>query len=188
MLILASASPRRREILLAVGLRFEVRTASVEPAPEPGEPPRDYALRSARAKTAQVAAAADAEDWVIGADTVVAIDDEVLGKPENDADARRMLAALSGRTHEVTTAFCVMRGSREQCAQAVTTRVLFAEVSAARIDAYVRSGEGRDKAGAYAIQGAGMTLVRSIEGSYSNVVGLPAAEVLEALERAGATR
>ncbi len=188
MLILASGSPRRREILAGLGLSFEVRTTNEEPQPTPGEAPVAYALRAARTKTAAVAASTAASDWVLGADTVVAIADAILGKPVDDADAERMLTALSGRSHEVTTAFAVLRGGREQAAEAVTTRVTFAPLSSERIRRYVATGEGRDKAGAYAIQGNGMALVLSIAGSYSNVVGLPAAEVLGTLERLGAAR
>lgn len=187
-MILASGSPRRREILEGLGLTFEVRTADEEPLPSPGEPPARYALRAARAKTAAVAATASPGDWVLGADTVVAIGDAVLGKPADDADAARMLTALSGRVHEVTTAFSVWRAGREEAAETVTTEVTFAPLTRARIEQYVATGEGRDKAGAYAIQGRGMALVSSIAGSYSNVVGLPAAELLAALERIGAVR
>lgn len=185
MWILASGSPRRREILAGLGLAFEVRAADDEPTPDPGEDPVAYALRAARAKTTAVAAKAASADWVLGADTVVAIDGAILGKPADDADAARMLGALAGRTHEVTTAFCIFQGGRERAAETVTTEVVFAPLSAARIRRYVATGEGRDKAGAYAIQGTGMGLVQSIAGSYSNVVGLPAAELLQALERLG---
>ena len=186
MLVLASASPRRRDILAGLGLVFEVRTTDEEPAPTPGEGPRAYAMRAARAKTAAVASTAAPPDWVLGADTVVAVGDVVLGKPVDDDDARRMLAALAGRVHQVTTAFCLFQGGQEQVCQTVTTRVTFVALPPERIARYVATGEGRDKAGAYAIQGQGMALVRTIDGSYSNVVGLPAAEVWEALERVGA--
>jgi septum formation protein len=186
VLILASGSPRRREILEGLGVTFNVRTTDEEPLPSPGEAPVVYALRAARAKAVTVAATASADDWVLGADTVVAIGDAVLGKPTDDADAERMLTALSGRAHEVTTAFSVWRGGREEAAEEVTTQVTFAPLTPARIRRYVATGEGRDKAGAYAIQGRGMALVQSIVGSYSNVVGLPAAEVLATLERIGA--
>lgn len=173
---------------MAVAFRVQAAGGEAEPLPALDEGPVAYALRSARAKAACVAAACGGDDFVLGADTVVAIEREILGKPADDAEAARMLVALSGRGHDVTTGFCILQGGRERCTSSVTTRVVFSALTPGRIAAYVASGEGRDKAGAYAIQGAGMALVRSIDGSYSNVVGLPAAEVLEALERVGALR
>jgi len=147
----------------------------------PGEPPRDYVLRVAREKARAVPG-----DLVLAADTAVVLGDEVLGKPEGDDDARRMLRALSGTDHEVLTAVVVRRTAPALELDAlVATRVRFERLGAREIDWYVATGEPLDKAGAYAIQGAGGAFVRSVEGSVSNVVGLPLAETAELLRRAG---
>jgi septum formation protein len=189
-LLLASASPRRREILETLGLPIVVSPAHVDEATRPGEGAEGYLERVALDKLLaagrlEVAAGAGA---VLVADTSVLVDGEILGKPRDDDDARAMIARLAGRGHEVWTRFAVARpGALERAAHAETvrTRVWFRALDAATIDAYVATGEGRDKAGAYAIQGIGSFAVRRIEGSYSNVVGLPACEVIEALARTG---
>lgn len=187
-LVLASASPRRSEILRTLGLDFEVRPSAVSEELEPGEAPVDLARRLARDKALDVAARlGEGERFVLGADTVVVVDGEVLGKPEDDDDARRMIARLRDRWHEVITGVALAReggGALEDLA--VVTRVCFVAMDAARVERYVATGEGRDKAGAYAVQGIGAGLVSRIEGSYSNVVGLPAAETVALLERHGA--
>lgn len=181
--VLASASPRRREILETLGLAFEVVPSDVDETPIAGLAPAALATRLAVEKAREVAAREPG--FVLGADTVVVVDGEVLGKPRDDADAARMIARLAGRAHEVITgvALCSEGGLE---ALAVTTRVWFRALDAARIERYVATGEGRDKAGAYAVQGIGAGLVTRIEGSWSNVVGLPAAETIDLLARAGA--
>jgi septum formation protein len=182
-LVLASQSPRRRELLGQLGLALEVRPAHADESVAPGEPPRDYVLRVARDKARAVAG-----ELVLAADTAVVLGGEVLGKPADEADARRMLGALSGTEHEVLTAVVVRRGAPAPALELdalVATKVRFARLSAREIDWYVATGEPLDKAGAYAIQGAGGAFVLSVEGSVSNVVGLPLAETAALLRRAG---
>ncbi len=180
-LVLASQSPRRRELLAQLGLALEVRPAHADESVRPGEPPRDYVLRVAREKARTVPG-----DVVLAADTAVVLGDAVLGKPFDAADARRMLRALSGTTHEVLTAVVVRRTAiRLELDAVVTTKVRFAPLSDAAVDWYVGTGEPLDKAGAYAIQGAGGAFVLGVEGSVSNVVGLPLAETAALLARAG---
>ncbi len=169
VLILASASPRRAELLQAAGISFQVRVADIDETPRPGEPARDYVLRLAREKAAAVATG---NELVLGADTTVLIGEETAGKPENAADAERMLRALSGNWHEVLTAVTLLRGS-EARSDIATTRVKFAALSEEEIQWYVATGEPDDKAGAYAIQGYASLFIERIEGSYFNVVGLP---------------
>jgi septum formation protein len=180
-LVLASQSPRRRELLEQLGLAPEVRPARTDESVLPGEAPRDYVLRVAREK----ARAVDG-DVVLAADTAVVLGGEVLGKPVGAEDARRMLRALSGSAHEVLTGVCVRRAAvRLELAQVVSTAVRFAPLTPAAIEWYVRTGEPLDKAGAYAIQGAGGAFVLGVDGSVSNVVGLPLAETADLLRRAG---
>jgi septum formation protein len=182
-LVLASQSPRRRELLAQLGIAVEVRPAHADETVRAGEPPRDYVLRLAREKARAVTGGV-----VLAADTAVVLGTEVLGKPADAADARRMLEALSGTEHEVLTAVCVRRAQGvhavELDALAATT-VRFARLSSAEIDWYVGTGEPLDKAGGYAIQGAGGAFVVSVAGSVSNVVGLPLAETADLLRRAG---
>ena len=177
-LVLASASPRRRQLLETIGLEVEVRPVSVHETVRPGETGVDAAERLAREK-AEAAACSDGE-VLVAADTLVVLDGESMGKPADDAEARAFLERLSGRTHEVVTGYCVRRGDR-LATDHVTTRVRFRDLDGPTIDAYVASGESADKAGAYGIQGRGAALVESLEGSYSNVVGLPLTEVLAEL-------
>jgi septum formation protein len=175
MLVLASQSPRRAEILRQAGIPFTVRAASVDEAPRAGESPVDYVRRLAVLK-AQAVPASDAE-IVLGADTTVVVGNEMLGKPADAADASRMLALLSGRRHEVITGICLRRGDGDSfCGHAVTA-VWFAALAAREIEDYVASGEPMDKAGAYAIQGLASKFIERIEGCYFNVVGLPVALV-----------
>lgn len=169
LLILASASPRRAELLRAAGISFQVRVADIDETQRPGEPARDYVLRLSREKAAAVAAG---DELVLGADTTVLIDEATAGKPENVADAERMLRALSGNWHEVLTAVTLLRGG-EARSDIATTRVKFAALSEEEIQWYVATGEPDDKAGAYAIQGYASLFIERIEGSYFNVVGLP---------------
>ena len=179
-LILASASPRRRELLERVGLALEVRPADVDETPLPGEPPRAYVARVARAK-AQALARPGA--WVLAADTTVTIDGAILGKAADGAEAAAMLRRLSGRVHEVITAFTLLGDAARD--EVVASEVAFVALDEPTIAAYVASGEWRGKAGAYAIQGIGAALVREVRGSVTNVIGLPLAEVLAALRAAG---
>ncbi len=180
-LVLASASPRRAELLRTAGFAFEVRPADVDETPRPSEPPAAYALRVARDKALAAAERVNRHDaWILAADTVVVVDNRILGKPTNHADARRMLSMLSGVVHEVLTAVVVRQGGSET-SDVVSTRVRFTALSAAEIDWYVESGEPDGKAGAYAIQGLGSRFVDWIEGSWSNVVGLPLATVYRML-------
>ncbi len=180
-LVLASQSPRRRELLGQLGIPLEVRPAHADESVAPGEAPRDYVLRVARDKARTVPG-----DLVLGADTAVVLGDEVLGKPTGAADARRMLRALSGTTHDVLTAVVVRRPAiRLELHAVVATKVRFASLGDAEVDWYVGTGEPLDKAGAYAIQGAGGAFVLGVEGSVSNVVGLPLAETAALLRRAG---
>jgi septum formation protein len=180
-LVLASQSPRRRELLEQLGLALEVRPARTDESVLPGEAARDYVLRVAREKARAVPG-----DVVVAADTAVVLDGEVLGKPRDREDARRMLRALSGSAHEVLTGVCVRRPAvRLELAQVVSTAVRFAPLGAAAIEWYVSTGEPLDKAGAYAIQGAGGAFVLGVDGSVSNVVGLPLAETADLLRRAG---
>lgn len=180
---LASASPRRRELLLSLGLDVELIPTSYDEVPLTGRSPIETALVHARGK---VAAAAPSSHLTIGADTVVDLDGQALGKPRDDGDAREMLAALSGRSHQVHTAFALREpGGRIAVVEAVSTRVRFAELDRATIDAYIASGDGRDKAGSYGIQGFAATLVERIDGDYFTVVGFPLAAFARAVARLG---
>jgi septum formation protein len=184
-LVLASASPRRRQYLSELGLHFTVRAADLDETPRAGEGPEAFVRRLAQEKAAAVAGTAPAA-WVLAADTVVAVDGEILGKPKNGEEAVAMLLRLSGRWHEVWTAFCLCRQApSHSLVRAVRTGVRFITLDRGLCLAYVRSGEPLDKAGAYGIQGKGAFLVEEIRGSYSNVVGLPLAEVLTALLSCG---
>jgi septum formation protein len=173
-LVLASQSPRRSELLRVAGFAFRVRSRPVEEVRGQGEAPRDYALRLARAKAE--AAWEGGDEVVLGADTIVVVGERVLEKPGDVAEARRMLEALSGRSHTVITGIC-LRHRRGAILDSESTQVHFAELEPAEIDAYVASGEPMDKAGAYAIQGLASKFVDRIEGCYFNVMGLPLARV-----------
>ena len=178
MLVLASQSPRRSEILRAAGFEFTVRHAAVDESPLAGERPRDYVERLAEMKARAVEASP--EETVLGADTTVVIEGEMLGKPADDEDARRMLRLLAGRRHEVLTGICLRRASAVSRDCAVTA-VWFAPMSEAEIESYILSGEPMDKAGGYAIQGLASKFIERIEGCYFNVVGLPVALVYRRL-------
>ncbi|MEZ5293988.1 MAG: Maf family protein [Vicinamibacterales bacterium] len=175
-LVLASASPRRAELLRAAGLAFTIDVADVDETPRRGEPPDTYVRRLAEAKAAAVAARRPG-DLVLGADTTVALDGEILGKPEDAEDARRMLRRLAGRAHRVHTGVALVCGSDVRTAVASTT-VRFTPLSEDEIAAYVSTGEPMDKAGAYGIQGEAARFVAGVDGPHDNVVGLPIAEVL----------
>jgi len=188
MLILASASPRRRELLTQVGFSFQVHPAHIPEDPAPGEEPVAYVTRLAREKAQAVFAELSANSQakaplaVLGADTTVTLDNHILGKPEDPADAARMLRLLSGRTHRVITGVAVVTAKSTEVAAEVTT-VRFLTLSDEEITDYVVTGEPMDKAGAYAIQGRAARWIPRIEGCYFNVVGLPIALVSTLLER-----
>ncbi|MBZ5492242.1 MAG: Maf family protein [Acidobacteriia bacterium] len=198
-LILASSSPRRQELLREIGIPFQVHAANINEDQFAHEPPIEYALRLAREK-AQAVAAQYPQSYVLGADTIVVIEGEVLGKPIDHADAMRILRRLSGRSHEVTTAVSLIAPSAvspsivpsETVApgtlaetRASTTKVYFREIAEAEIQQYVAGGEPMDKAGAYAIQGGASRWTDRIEGEFSNVVGLPLSLVTEILKTTG---
>ncbi len=209
-LTLASSSPRRKELLEKLGFQVRVVLSGIDETQLPGELPEDYAKRVARAKVLaavkrlqatlytsdvearrSLAAGMPRVDetvrWVIGADTVVVVDDVIYGKPTDVQEAREMLKKLSGREHLVITGFCLfdLKRAREGL-QAVTTVVKFKELTRTEIDAYVSVGESMDKAGSYAVQGVGSYLVEYLRGSYTNVVGLPLCQVIEMMEEMGA--
>ena len=185
--MLASGSPRRRELLAGLGLRFEVRPADIDESVHPGEAGDTYVVRLARAKASAVARPGDV---VLAADTTVDLDGDLLGKPVDDDDARRLLRLLSGRTHLVRTGVCVHRSRQDPVAEpaaagliavstpvvrcaVATTAVTFAELPGPWIDRYVATGEPLDKAGGYGMQGSASLFVARIDGSPSNVIGLP---------------
>ena len=183
MLVLASRSPRRRELLRNAGITFEVQPAHIPENPLPGEAARDCAERLAREKALAVARQRP-HDIVLGADTVVVVDGQLLGKPSDAADAARMLRLLSGREHQVVTGVClVVKGHSSVASE--TTLVTVSEVTDKEIANYVAGGEPMDKAGAYAIQGIASRWIPRIEGDYNNVVGLPVALVCGMLRQAG---
>lgn len=170
MLVLASQSPRRRELLERAGIPFTVRIADIDESVQPGEAPQQYVRRLAARKA--MAVRRDEDDCILAADTTVVLDDEILGKPADAADAERMLAALSGRVHEVITGIC-LRYRQDLYIDAAVTQVHVAALSSEEIQNYVATGEPMDKAGAYGIQGFFSRYVAGIEGCYFNVVGLP---------------
>jgi septum formation protein len=182
-LILASASPRRAELLAAAGFDFDVVPVDVDETPRPDEVPRDYALRVARAK-AEAIGDPQAGRVVLAADTIVVAGDRLMGKPRNPQDADSMLRSLSGRVHEVLTAVVIQRNGDQRTALE-TTRVHFQALSEAEIDWYVKSGEPNGKAGGYGIQGRAARFIDRIEGSWSNVVGLPISTVYRLLNELG---
>jgi septum formation protein len=187
--VLASASPRRRELLRLMGLPFVVRVPNVDEEPRRGERPSRYARRLALAKARQIAAQLPPSGpaCVIGCDTIVVVDGQILGKPQTAEDATRMLQGLSGRTHRVLSGLAVLvrrtTGGWRTYSRVVATRVTFRSLDPEEIRAYVRSGEPMDKAGAYGIQEGAAHFVRRVVGSYTNVVGLPLAELAELLRR-----
>lgn len=185
-IILASTSPRRAELLALAGLAVEILPSGVDEALFNGESPRDHVLRLAEAK-AEAASRRRPEAWVLGADTVVVVDETILGKPSSPAEARAMLDQLSGRAHEVITGFCILRRQAGiHWADAVASQVLFRPLSTDETAWYAATSEPYDKAGAYAVQGVAACFIREVRGSYTNVVGLPLCEVVEALRRLGA--
>jgi septum formation protein len=189
MLVLASASPRRLELLKAAGITFEIQAADVPEIPHPDELPRSFAERMAREKALAVARQ-QPDDFILGADTIVVVDHQILGKPRDSSDAARMLRLLSGRRHEVITAVCLVDPKRKLEDQidvrSETTLVNMDALCEAEILSYVATGEPMDKAGAYAIQGVASRWIPRIEGDYANVVGLPVSLVFKMLKEHGA--
>ncbi len=181
-IILASKSPRRAEILRAVGWEFETKAANIDETRRETEDAVSYVERLAHEKAATIAQRATG-DVVLGADTVVVIEGQILGQPRDDDDARRMLASLSGKWHEVLTGVALVRGDGDPLIEHQSTRVRFCGLSREEIDWYVATGEPRDKAGAYAIQGRAGIFIERIEGDYFNIVGLPVRLVYEMMQR-----
>ena len=186
-LVLASASPRRADLLRAAGVVFDVRAANVDETIAPGEAPEAYVRRMAEAKAGAIAREVD-DAAVLGADTIVLVDAAILGKPRDPTDARRMLTLLSGRAHEVLTSVTLVMPDGDalpRITRVERTTVEFSPLTEAELDWYVASGEPLDKAGAYAIQGLASRFVTRIDGSYSNVVGLPVATVCDLCKQRG---
>jgi septum formation protein len=185
-MILASASPRRRELLGSLGVPFEVVVAGIDEKPWPNEMPASYALRNASEKAREVARRRGDQGLILAADTIVVQDQHILEKPEDAAHACRMLRQLSGRSHFVITGVCLLHqgpDSFREWGDAVHTAVHFRNLTDREIEAYVATGEPMDKAGAYAIQGGAAAFVDGYEGSYSNVVGLPVETVTRLLKQ-----
>ena len=183
--ILASSSPRRRELLAGIGLDFEVRPSNVPEVHNEGEAPEEYVARLSRDKAHAVAGEAR-ESWVIAADTTVLLGDQLLEKPADARDAARMLATIAGRTHTVYTGVTLQNAASDYGETRVSeSEVRMLPLSAAEIEWYVQTGEPLDKAGAYAVQGIGAMFIDSIHGSYTNVVGLPLAMLFQMLRKAG---
>ncbi|MFZ0389223.1 MAG: Maf family protein [Calditrichia bacterium] len=180
-IVLASGSPRRIELLQGVGLRFSVQPSGIREEPVEGMPPADYARHYARLK-AQEVAGRETAGLIISADTVVALDEHLFGKPGNYGEAAHMLRTLSGRTHQVITGFCLLT-PQEEIVDFEQTSVTFYDLSEPEIEAYVQSGEPFDKAGAYGIQGLGALFIKEIRGCYYNVVGFPLGKFYQTLKQ-----
>lgn len=186
-IVLASASPRRAELLALAGIDFSVVRTDIPEEPLPGEPPAEYALRLSQEKAKAGASASGTGRFFVGADTIVVLAGLIMGKPVDREDAIAMLQSLSGRTHEVITAYTVLDTyTSVTISRAVSTEVLFAPLDQSEIERYVDTGCPMDKAGGYAIQGGAAHMVREIRGSYTNVVGLPTSELIETLRQIGA--
>ncbi len=186
-LILASASPRRKELLEQIGLKFSVMPSNIAETIKPAETPTDLVIRLSLDKARDIAGRTDVSGrWVIGSDTVVVSNGQILGKPSDDQDAAAMLRQLSGTSHLVVSGYAVIdRRLQHQRTEAVTTKVHFRQLTGTEIARYIATGEPKDKAGAYAIQGIAACFVSGIEGSYTNVVGLPLCRLTLALKDLG---
>lgn len=185
-IVLASASPRRSELLQSAGISFTIVPGDIDETPLPEEEPVAHVLRLAEGKAREVASRADGR-FIVGADTIVLCDKEIMGKPCDSADAKRMLRRLSGRAHQVITGFAVLdRETGRVESRVVNTDVTFKPLDDEEISAYVATGCPMDKAGAYAIQGGAAYMVERIDGSYTNVVGLPLCEMVKTLREMGA--
>ena len=188
MIILASSSPRRRQLLEIVRVPFKVISPQIVEEKFQGESPREYVARLARAKATEVGKEVK-DRWILGADTIVLIDGEVLGKPRNEKEAYSMLKKLSGKRHAVMTGFFIYHPENNQSeGDVVESLVKIKNLDEKEIKGYIKTGEPFDKAGGYAVQGIGMFMIEEIVGSYTNVIGLPVCEVIEALRRVGAIR
>lgn len=186
-IVLASASPRRSELLELAGVPFRVAPADIPEEPLPDEEAVTHALRLAEEKADTAAERESSGRFFVGADTIVVLNTRIMGKPEDEADAVQMLSDLSGQTHEVVTAYAVLDKQNNVCIKrAVRTQVVFKRLSQQEISNYVNTGCPLDKAGAYAIQGGAAHFVQEIHGSYTNVVGLPTCELVETLRQLGA--
>lgn len=185
-IVLASGSPRRTEILRTMGIAHRVQVSGVDESKISADHPRTFALRAAYAKARDVAAVVEEDEWVLAADTVVALGPLLFGKPTDAAHARRVLRRLSGIPHQVITGIALCAGKTQHVhLLAEDTQVVFRELTDAEIDAYVETGEPMDKAGAYGIQGKGGDLIERIEGDFYNVVGLPCRALERLFEMAG---
>lgn len=186
-IILASASPRRKELLEQIGLQFEIIPSNADEAVLADETPEEHVVRLSIAKATEVANRSDIGGrWFIGSDTIVLCDGQILGKPADELTAATMLRQLSGREHQVLSGYAILdRKTGERRAEAVSTRVRFRELTDGEIARYIATGEPADKAGSYAIQGLGVCFVAGIEGSYTNVVGLPLCRLTMALKELG---
>jgi septum formation protein len=185
-IVLASSSPRRSELLSTLGLGFDVIHPSSDETVSGNETPEDFVLRVSAEKASSVSRTLGDGVVVIGADTIVVVDGEILGKPGDGGEACSMLRKLSGKEHHVYTAFSIVRPKNEILhSEIVDTRVRVKTLAASEIEGYIKTGEPMDKAGAYGIQGLGSFMVGGFEGSYSNVVGLPVEELLAALKKLG---
>ncbi len=181
-LVLASQSPRRRQILEALGLKVQVQPSSAEEATGTSKEVAAIVMQNALAKAKDISKKVPAESVVLGADTVVVLDNAVLGKPTDGDDARRMLRSLSGKSHAVVTGMALVSGFHGELRSCVRTEIRFKTLSADQIEDYLRSGEPFDKAGSYGIQGLGCLFISKIDGSYTNVMGLPIEQLLRDLE------
>jgi len=186
-LVLASASPRRKELLEQIGLQFEIVPSRADETVLPGETPEEHVIRLSIAKASEVATRTDIDGrWFIGSDTIVLCDEQILGKPADARQATAMLKMLSGREHRVLSGYAVLdQLTGDKIAEAISTKVRFRDLTDEEIARYIATGEPMDKAGSYAIQGLGVCFVASIEGSYTNVVGLPLCRLTLALEELG---
>ncbi len=186
-MVLASSSPRRKELLESVGMDFEIIAPSCDESLLEKENPEDYVLRIATEKSLSVSKKLQGDYLVIGADTAVVVDNKVLGKPSNVIEAREMLNKISGRAHHVLTAFSITKPVDEILHNHVVgTEVVVKTLEPKEIEGYIKTTEPMDKAGAYGIQGIGVFMIKEIRGSYTNVVGLPLVEVLDVLKKLGA--
>jgi septum formation protein len=184
-IILASASPRRKQMLTELGIQFRIEISNVEELPAPGEGPEDVVRRFALDK-ARTVAKKNPHAWVLGADTDVSVDGLILGKPNDVADAVRLLGLIQGRRHDVWGAFALVnQHEKTECIETGLSQVQISPLDSATISRYVATGEPMDKAGAYAVQGLGAHFIESVSGSYSNVVGLDLAKLLRALRKFG---
>ncbi|SHI90836.1 septum formation protein [Malonomonas rubra DSM 5091] len=186
-IILASASPRRKELLEQIGLQFDIIPSNADEIVLPNETPEEHVVRLSIDKATEVAQRSGSNGrWFIGSDTIVLCDDQILGKPQDEKHAAQMLKMLSGREHRVLSGYAILdRKTGAQKAEAVSTKVAFRNLTEDEIARYIATGEPMDKAGSYAIQGLAVCFVAGIEGSYTNVVGLPLCRLTLALEELG---